>query len=223
MNFLIHWLVYLEVLVIGYFLYCQILLHLFLFFSFFLVSFFLFFLFFHFPLLDVLTNISSLFSVCWIQLSYIVVDLLIWWGIRGYINDFRKKKLKLPPIAYFSTYHGSISHLPTGYMWSPHVVSKPKGENGFVYTKCKLTCYNMRFIFSHLMFLLSIMTELHGLLDFILDFWPVEKKSMPGQSFCHSIYCMSCSYSSSFWHHLCYMLFGFPLPRLRWLLIRTRI
>ncbi|XVF37196.1 hypothetical protein REPUB_Repub19eG0125200 [Reevesia pubescens] len=59
-------------------------------------------------------------------LSYIVVDLLIWWGIRGYINDFRKKKLKLAPIAYFSTYNGSISHLPTGYMWSSHLVPKPK-------------------------------------------------------------------------------------------------
>ncbi|XP_070056113.1 sterol 3-beta-glucosyltransferase UGT80B1 isoform X2 [Nicotiana tomentosiformis] len=59
-------------------------------------------------------------------LSYIVVDLLIWWGIRSYINEFRKKKLNLPPIAYFSTYHGSISHLPTGYIWSPHVVPKPK-------------------------------------------------------------------------------------------------
>ncbi|XWS23549.1 hypothetical protein CRYUN_Cryun28dG0024400 [Craigia yunnanensis] len=59
-------------------------------------------------------------------LSYIVVDLLIWWGIRGYINDFRKKKLKLAPIAYFSTYHGSISHLPTSYMWSSHLVPKPK-------------------------------------------------------------------------------------------------
>ncbi|XP_044475534.1 sterol 3-beta-glucosyltransferase UGT80B1-like isoform X2 [Mangifera indica] len=58
-------------------------------------------------------------------LSYIVVDLLIWWGIRSYINDFRKKKLKLPPIAYFSTYNGSITHLPTGYMWSPHLVPKP--------------------------------------------------------------------------------------------------
>ncbi|GKB72901.1 sterol 3-beta-glucosyltransferase UGT80B1, partial [Tanacetum coccineum] len=57
-------------------------------------------------------------------LSYIVVDLLIWWGIRGYINDFRKK-LNLAPIAYFSMYRGSISHFPTGYMWSPHVVSKP--------------------------------------------------------------------------------------------------
>ena len=67
-------------------------------------------------------------SCCLIQLSYIVVDLLIWWGIRGYINDFRKKKLKLAPIAYFSTYHGSISHLPTGYMWSSHLVPKPKGS-----------------------------------------------------------------------------------------------
>lgn len=58
-------------------------------------------------------------------LSYIVVDLMIWWGIRGYINEFRKKKLNLSPIAYFSTYHGSLSHYPTGYMWSPHVVPKP--------------------------------------------------------------------------------------------------
>ncbi|TKY46033.1 Sterol 3-beta-glucosyltransferase UGT80B1 [Spatholobus suberectus] len=58
-------------------------------------------------------------------LSYIIVDLLIWWGIRGIINDFRKRKLKLAPVAYFSLYHGSTSHLPTGYMWSPHVVPKP--------------------------------------------------------------------------------------------------
>ncbi|CAL9210595.1 unnamed protein product [Musa hybrid cultivar] len=59
------------------------------------------------------------------RLSYLIVDLIVWWGIRGFINDFRKRKLKLPPIAYFSTYHGSISHLPTGYMWSPHLVPKP--------------------------------------------------------------------------------------------------
>ncbi|KAJ7969803.1 Sterol 3-beta-glucosyltransferase [Quillaja saponaria] len=58
-------------------------------------------------------------------LSYIIVDLLIWWGIRAYINDFRKRTLKLSPVAYFSMYHGSLSHLPTGYMWSPHVVPKP--------------------------------------------------------------------------------------------------
>ncbi|XP_010525204.1 PREDICTED: sterol 3-beta-glucosyltransferase UGT80B1 isoform X2 [Tarenaya hassleriana] len=58
-------------------------------------------------------------------LSYIVVDLLIWWSIRAYINDFRKRKLDLAPIAYFSTYHGSIAHLPTGYMWSSHIVPKP--------------------------------------------------------------------------------------------------
>ncbi|XP_042481246.1 sterol 3-beta-glucosyltransferase UGT80B1-like isoform X1 [Macadamia integrifolia] len=59
------------------------------------------------------------------RLSYFVVDLLIWWGIGGFVNEFRKRKLKLAPIAYFSTYHGSISHLPTGYMWSPHLVPKP--------------------------------------------------------------------------------------------------
>lgn len=64
----------------------------------------------------------------YIQLSYIVVDLLIWWGIRGYINDFRKK-LNLATIAYFSMYNGSISKYPTGYMWSPHVVPKPSGKD----------------------------------------------------------------------------------------------
>ncbi|XP_058091093.1 sterol 3-beta-glucosyltransferase UGT80B1 isoform X4 [Magnolia sinica] len=62
------------------------------------------------------------------KLSYLVVDLIIWWSIRGFINDFRRKKLKLSPIAYFSTYHGSISHFPTGYMWSPHLVPKPSGS-----------------------------------------------------------------------------------------------
>ncbi|KAG0501704.1 hypothetical protein HPP92_001776 [Vanilla planifolia] len=59
------------------------------------------------------------------RLSYLIVDLVVWWGIRGYINEFRKRKLKLAPIAYFSTYHGSISHLPTAYLWSPHLVPKP--------------------------------------------------------------------------------------------------
>ncbi|PKA58343.1 Sterol 3-beta-glucosyltransferase UGT80B1 [Apostasia shenzhenica] len=59
------------------------------------------------------------------RLSYLMVDLIVWWGIRGFINDFRKKKLKLSPIAYFSTYCGSISHLPTGYLWSSYLVPKP--------------------------------------------------------------------------------------------------
>ncbi|KAI3460471.1 hypothetical protein Pfo_017134 [Paulownia fortunei] len=58
-------------------------------------------------------------------LSYILVDLLIWWGIRRCVNDLRKSKLDLAPIAYFNTHCVSISHLPTAYMWSPHVVPKP--------------------------------------------------------------------------------------------------
>ncbi|KAL7595221.1 hypothetical protein Lser_V15G30855 [Lactuca serriola] len=57
-------------------------------------------------------------------LSYIVVDHIIWWGIRGYINEFRKKS-NLTPISYLSMYRDSISHFPTGYMWSPEVVPKP--------------------------------------------------------------------------------------------------
>ncbi|KAM0947409.1 putative sterol 3-beta-glucosyltransferase [Dioscorea sansibarensis] len=66
------------------------------------------------------------------RLSYLVVDLIVWWGIRAFINEFRKRKLKLSPIAYFSTYHGSISHLPTGYMWSPHLVPKPRDWGALV-------------------------------------------------------------------------------------------
>ncbi|GAU13332.1 hypothetical protein TSUD_42860 [Trifolium subterraneum] len=65
-------------------------------------------------------------------MSYIIVDLLIWWGMRGIINDFRKRTLKLPPIAYFSMYRGSISHLPTAYMWSPHLVPKPSDWGSLV-------------------------------------------------------------------------------------------
>lgn len=66
------------------------------------------------------------------KLSYILVDLAVWLGIRSFINDFRKRMLKLPPIAYISTYYGSISHLPTGYMWSPHLVPKPKDWGALV-------------------------------------------------------------------------------------------
>ncbi|XP_047164486.1 sterol 3-beta-glucosyltransferase UGT80A2 isoform X2 [Vigna umbellata] len=60
------------------------------------------------------------------RLSYQIVDALIWLGIRDLINEFRKKKLKLKPVTYLS---GSYTHpfdVPHGYMWSPHLVPKPK-------------------------------------------------------------------------------------------------
>lgn len=60
------------------------------------------------------------------RLSYQVVDSLIWLGIRGIINDFRKKKLKLRPVTYLSGTQGSITDLPTGYIWSPQLVPKPE-------------------------------------------------------------------------------------------------
>ncbi|KAL3000770.1 hypothetical protein AAZX31_09G231800 [Glycine max] len=60
------------------------------------------------------------------RLSYQIVDALIWLGMRDLINEFRKKKLKLKPITYLS---GSYTHpfdVPHGYIWSPHLVPKPK-------------------------------------------------------------------------------------------------
>ncbi|KAL0390851.1 UNVERIFIED_CONTAM: Sterol 3-beta-glucosyltransferase UGT80A2 [Sesamum calycinum] len=60
------------------------------------------------------------------RLSYQIVDSLIWLGIRDMINDVRKKKLKLRPITYLSGSQGSESDIPHGYIWSPHLVPKPK-------------------------------------------------------------------------------------------------
>lgn len=62
-----------------------------------------------------------------IQLSYQIVDSLIWLGIRDMINDVRKKKLKLRPVTYLSGSQSSESDVPHGYIWSPHLVPKPKG------------------------------------------------------------------------------------------------
>nr|XP_043638337.1 sterol 3-beta-glucosyltransferase UGT80A2-like [Erigeron canadensis] len=60
------------------------------------------------------------------RLSYQTVDSLIWIGIRDIINDLRKKKLKLPPVTYLSGSQGSEANIPHGYIWSPHLVPKPK-------------------------------------------------------------------------------------------------
>ncbi|XP_074321105.1 sterol 3-beta-glucosyltransferase UGT80A2-like isoform X2 [Silene latifolia] len=59
------------------------------------------------------------------RLSYQVVDVMIWLGIRDLINEFRKKKLKLRPVTYLSP-NSSPSDIPYGYIWSPHLVPKPK-------------------------------------------------------------------------------------------------
>ncbi|PRQ25584.1 putative sterol 3-beta-glucosyltransferase [Rosa chinensis] len=60
------------------------------------------------------------------RLSYQIVDSLIWLGIRDMINDVRKKKLRLRPVTYLSGSQGSESDVPHGYIWSPHLVPKPK-------------------------------------------------------------------------------------------------
>ncbi|CAH8343622.1 unnamed protein product [Eruca vesicaria subsp. sativa] len=60
------------------------------------------------------------------RLSYQIVDSLIWLGIRDMVNDLRKKKLKLRPVTYLSGTQSSGYNIPYGYMWSPHLVPKPK-------------------------------------------------------------------------------------------------
>ncbi|KAF4369321.1 hypothetical protein CsatB_029102 [Cannabis sativa] len=60
------------------------------------------------------------------RLSYQIVDALIWLGIRDMINEFRKKTLKLRPITYLSGTSSSPNDIPYGYIWSPHLVPKPK-------------------------------------------------------------------------------------------------
>ncbi|KAL4574678.1 hypothetical protein LXL04_021514 [Taraxacum kok-saghyz] len=66
------------------------------------------------------------------QLSYQIVDALIWMGMRDIINEFRKKKLKLRPVTYLSGSSYTSPHdLPYGYIWSPHLVPKPKGLSTF--------------------------------------------------------------------------------------------
>ena len=47
--------------------------------------------------------------------------------MRDIINEFRKKKLRLRPVTYLSGSHSSPHDLPYGYIWSPHLVPKPKG------------------------------------------------------------------------------------------------
>ncbi|PON45473.1 UDP-glucuronosyl/UDP-glucosyltransferase [Parasponia andersonii] len=60
------------------------------------------------------------------KISYQIVDAWIWLGIRDIINEFRKKKLKLRPITYLSGSYSSPHDEPYGYLWSPHLVPKPK-------------------------------------------------------------------------------------------------
>ncbi|KAL9662587.1 hypothetical protein QQ045_027420 [Rhodiola kirilowii] len=60
------------------------------------------------------------------RLSYQIVDALIWLGIRDIVNEFRKKRLKLRPVTYLSGSYSSLHDVPFGYIWSPHLVPKPK-------------------------------------------------------------------------------------------------
>ncbi|KAL8051886.1 hypothetical protein ABFX02_06G177700 [Erythranthe guttata] len=60
------------------------------------------------------------------RLSYQIVDSLIWLGIRDMINEFRKKKLRLRPVTYLSGSYSSPPDIPYAYIWSPHLVPKPK-------------------------------------------------------------------------------------------------
>ncbi|KAK6164268.1 hypothetical protein DH2020_001132 [Rehmannia glutinosa] len=59
-------------------------------------------------------------------LSYQIVDSLIWLGIRDLINDVRKKKAEVTTSHIFECITGLEADIPHGYIWSPHLVPKPK-------------------------------------------------------------------------------------------------
>jgi len=85
--------------------------------------------------------LGSSFPFIYLQLSYQVVDALIWLGIRDLINEFRKKELKLRRISYLNASYSSPLDIPYGYLWSPHLVPKPKGEK-FSFLYFILVCFN---------------------------------------------------------------------------------
>ncbi|CAN0830376.1 Sterol 3-beta-glucosyltransferase UGT80A2 [Linum grandiflorum] len=60
------------------------------------------------------------------KLSYQIIDTFIWIGIGDLISEYRKKHLKLRPSTYLSGSHSSRMELPFSYIWSPHLVPKPK-------------------------------------------------------------------------------------------------
>ncbi|KAJ1693951.1 hypothetical protein LUZ63_010649 [Rhynchospora breviuscula] len=59
------------------------------------------------------------------QLSYYVVDLMIWLGIRDIINELRKIKLKVETVGFHAVSEKALN-TPHGYIWSPSLVPKPK-------------------------------------------------------------------------------------------------
>lgn len=63
-----------------------------------------------------------------LQLSYQIVDSMIWLGIRDIVNEFRKRKLGIRPVTYLSGSYSSPLDVPYGYIWSPQLVPKPKGD-----------------------------------------------------------------------------------------------
>lgn len=80
------------------------------------------------------------------QLSYQVVDSLISLGIWDLINEFRKKKLKLRPVTYLSGSFNSHLNVPYGYIWSPHLVPKPKGTFFFLLLSVLLSMNFVKFV-----------------------------------------------------------------------------
>lgn len=49
------------------------------------------------------------------------------------INDFRKKRLNLRRVTYLSGSYSSPLDVPYAYIWSPHLVPKPKGQYLYIF------------------------------------------------------------------------------------------
>lgn len=61
------------------------------------------------------------------------------------INEFRKKELKLRPVTYLSNSYSSPPDIPYAYIWSPHLVPKPKGNFSLSHFIRKLRIVHLAF------------------------------------------------------------------------------
>ncbi|CAF1211565.1 unnamed protein product [Adineta steineri] len=66
-------------------------------------------------------------------LSYGIIEMLTWSGMRDIINEFREETLQLAPLHNRQAIHAMIDeHVPHTYCWSPSLVPKPNDWQEYI-------------------------------------------------------------------------------------------